>query len=250
VLAAAVGTVEVGGGRRCFATERSVVADIDPQPSGLRPTKPGSQHRDSRIVAVDFLAGEDVPPDPRDHRVEQPSRLSDPIGQRGAVEVEPLAGVNLALAIERQMVAVLRHQQMCERARRGTAARGRHRRRRGLRDGIASGAGIFRPDVTDDLEVPGHVVQHLGHVLAELGHSPAALRAGARTVISRLMHDLLPRQMIGQRLALWLATLADRCRGFGGRNLGIGAGGVFGQAGFQFLEPELKLGNLAIDPLR
>ena len=64
------------------------------------------------------------------------------------------------------------------------------------------------------------------------------------------MHDLLPRQMIGQRLALWLATLADRCRGFGGRNLGIGAGGVFGQAGFQFLEPELKLGNLTIDPLR
>ena len=148
------------------------------------------------------------------------------------------------------MIAVLRHQQMCERARRGTAARGRHRRRRGLRDGIARGAGIFRPDVTDDLEVPGHIIQHLGHVLAELGHSPAAIRTGACTVISRLMHDLLPRQMIGQRPALWLATLADRCCGFGGLNLGFGAGGVFGHAGFQFLEPELKLGNLAIDPLR
>jgi hypothetical protein len=38
VLAAAVGAVKAGGGRRCFATERPVVADIDPQPPGLRPT--------------------------------------------------------------------------------------------------------------------------------------------------------------------------------------------------------------------
>ena len=100
MLAAAVGTVEVGGGRRRIATERSVVADIYPQPPGLRPTKPGCQHRDSRVVAVDFLAGEDVPPYPRDHRIEQPGRLSNPIGQRGAVEFEPLAGEDLTLAIK------------------------------------------------------------------------------------------------------------------------------------------------------
>ena len=134
--------------------------------------------------------------------------------------------------------------------RRGTAARGRHRRCRGLRDGIARGAGIFRPDVTDDLEVPGHVVQHLGHVLAELGHPSAAIRAGACTVIGRLMHNLLPRQMIGQWPAQWLAALADWCRGFGDFDLGFGAGGSVGHAGFQLLEPELKLGNLAIDPFR
>ena len=84
--------------------------------------------------------------------------------------VEPLAGVDLALSIERKVVAVLRHQQMCECARRGASARGRHRRRWRLGDGIARGAGIFRPNVTNDLEVPRHIVQHLGHVLAELGH--------------------------------------------------------------------------------
>ena len=75
------------------------------------------------------------------------------------------------------------------------------------------GAGIFRPDVTDDLEVPGHVVQHLGDVFAELGHPSTAIGTGARTVIGRLMHNLLPRQMIGQRLTLWLAALADCSRG-------------------------------------
>ena len=191
-----------------------------------------------------------MPPDLRDDRIEQPGRLSDPVAQRRAVEVEPLAGIDLILAIERQMIAVLRHQQMCERRRCGTATRGRHRRCRGLRDRIARGAGIFRPDVTDDLEVPGHVVQHLGHVLAELGHPAAAIRAGACTVIGRLMHNLLPRQMIGQRLALWFAALANRPRAVGGRNLGFDAGGVAGHAGFQLLQPELKLGDLAIDPFR
>ena len=247
---AAIGAVEKSSRRSRGSAERPIIANVDPQPTGFGPTQAGCEHRHRGVVGVDLLGGEDVPPDPRYHRIEQPGRLSDPIGQRRAVEFEPLAGVNLALAIERQMVAVLRHQQMCERARRGTAARSRHRRRRGLRDGIARGAGIFRPDVTDDLEVPGHVVQHFGHVLAELRHSPAAIGTGARTVIGRLMHDLLPRQMIGQRLALWLAAIADRSRGFGGRNFGIGAGGVFGHAGFQLLQPELKLGNLAIDPLR
>ncbi len=64
------------------------------------------------------------------------------------------------------------------------------------------------------------------------------------------MHNLLPRQMIGQRLTLWLAALADWSRGVGGRKLGFDAGGVAGHAGFQLLEPELKLGNLAIDPFR
>ncbi len=49
----------------------------------------------------------------------------------------------------------------------------------------------FRPDVTNDLEVPWHVVQHLGHVFAEPGHPPAAIGAGAGAIIGRLMDDVL-----------------------------------------------------------
>ena len=196
---------------------------------------------------MDLLCGEDVVADRRHDRIEQPGRLADPIAQRRAIEFEPLASIDLALTIQRKVVAVLRHQQMRERGRCGTPARGRHRRCRSLSDRIARAAGIFRPNVTNDLEVSGHIIQHLGHVLAELGHSLAAVRAGAGAIACRLMHDILSRQMIGQRLALrLLARSRSRCRRF----LGFGAGDVFGLAGLQFLELEFELGDLAGDPLR
>jgi hypothetical protein len=53
--------------------------------------------------------------------------------------------------------------------------------------------------------VSRHVIQNLGHVFAEFVHALAAVGAVTGTVIGRLMHDLLARQMIGQRQALWLA---------------------------------------------
>jgi hypothetical protein len=51
--------------------------------------------------------------------------------------------------------------------------------------------------MTDHLEVPRHVVQHLGDVLAQFGHAGTTLRAGAGAIAGRLMHNLLARQMIG-----------------------------------------------------
>jgi hypothetical protein len=135
---------------------------------------------------------------------------------------------------------------MGERARGGAPARGRHRRCRSLGDRIARAAGIFRPNVANDLEVPRHIIQHLGHVLAEPGHSLAACRAGTRAIVLRLMHDIVSRQMIGQRLALGPGTFADRCRLI----LGFSAGEVFSLAALQFLEPEFELLDLAADPLR
>jgi hypothetical protein len=57
--------------------------------------------------------------------------------------------------------------------------------------------------------VPRHVIQHLGHVLAEPGHPFAAVGAGAGTVIARLMHDVLARQMIRQRTALCLVFICS-----------------------------------------
>ena len=64
------------------------------------------------------------------------------------------------------------------------------------------------------------------------------------------MHDLLARQMIGQRLALRLGALADRSHGFGGIGLSFGFRGGFGLAGFQFLKPQFELLDLAGDAFR
>jgi hypothetical protein len=151
------------------------------------------------------------------------------------------------LAIQRQVVAVFRHQQVRQRGGRGAAARRWHRRGRGLGDGVARGAGIFRPDVADDLEVPRHVIQHLGDVLAEFGHRAAASGTGAGTVVGRFVHNILAWQMLRQLLALRLGALALWRRRW---LAGFGTGGVFGRAGFQFLEPEFEPLDLLADPLR
>jgi hypothetical protein len=245
-LATAVGAVEVGGCRRSVAAERPVVAHVDPQPPGLGAAEPRRQHRDCGVIAMDLCGGEDMALDPGDHRIEQPGRLADPVAQGRAVEVQAFPGVDLGLAMQRQVVTVLRHQQMCQQARCGAATWRGHRRCRGLGNGVARIAGIFRPDVADDLEVPGHVVEHLSDVFTQSGHAPAACGTGAGAVVGRLMHHLLARQMIRQRLARRLVARAD-----GGRRIGgLGLGGGFGGFGFQRLEPQFELGDLVVDPLR
>lgn len=244
-LAAAVGAVEVGGSRRGVAAERPVVAHVDPQPPGLGPAEPRRQHWHRGVVAMDLRGGEDVLLDPDDDRIEQPGRLADPVAQGRAVEIQSFPGIDLGLAIQRQVVAVFRHQQMRQQARCGAAAWGGHRRCRGLGDGVAGIAGIFRADVADDLEVSRHVIEHLGHVLTKLAHTPTTRGTGAGAVVGGLMHHLLARQMFGQRLARRLVACAD-----GGRGIdGFGLGAVFRLPGFQFLEPQFELGDLAVDPL-
>ena len=155
MLAIAVGTVEVCGGRRCSAAERPVVAHIDPQ---------------------------------------APSCCS-----------------------------------------------------RRLRDRVARTAGKLRPHVANDLEVPWHVIQHLGDVLTQFGHPASTVRAGAGAIARRLMDNILARQMVRQRLALRLVgRLGCRCR----RLRRFGTRSIFGRTSLQLLKLELELGDLASDPLR
>jgi hypothetical protein len=145
------------------------------------------------------------------------------------------------------MVAIFCHQQMRQRGRCGTAAWRRHRWSRSLRDCVARTAGKLGPHVTNDLEVPRHVIQHLGDVLAQFGHAATTVRARAGAIAGRLMHNILARQMIGQRLALRLVdAFGRRCRRF----CRFRTGRIFGRAGLQLLELELQLGDLASDPLR
>jgi hypothetical protein len=73
--------------------------------------------------------------------------------------------------------------------------------------------------------------------------------AGAKRALSSIggrMHNLLARQMIGQRLALRLGVLADRRRG----SRRFGFCDFFGLSGFQFLKPQFELLDLATDALR
>jgi hypothetical protein len=58
------------------------------------------------------MAGDGV-----DQRAQREGRLADPTGQRRAAELDPTAGEDLGLAIERQVRAVLVDQQMGEQSR-------------------------------------------------------------------------------------------------------------------------------------
>jgi hypothetical protein len=242
----AIGAVEIRSGRGGTAAKRPVVAHIDPEPPGLGPAEARCQHRNRRVVAVDLLGREHVGADGRHDRIEQPGRLSHPIAQRRAVKLQTFAGIDLALAIQRQVVGVFRHQQVRQHGRCSAAARRRHRRGGRLGNGIARPAGKFRPDVADDLKMPRHVIQHLGHVLAELSHAAAAGGAGAGFVTGGLVHHLLAGQMIGQRLAFRLGADGNERR----RIVGFGAHGIFGLAGLQLLELQFQLLDLTGDPLR
>ena len=66
---------------------------------------------------------------------------ADPVGQGGAVEIEPFAVEDLALAVEGQMVGILADQHMGQKARPRAAALDRARGQRGLDEPFAAGAG-------------------------------------------------------------------------------------------------------------
>jgi hypothetical protein len=46
------------------------------------------------------------------NRLEQEGGTTDPVGKRRAIEIDPLAGIDLGLAIERKMVGIFRHQNL------------------------------------------------------------------------------------------------------------------------------------------
>ena len=132
VLALAVAREAIPGRRRSRAAPGPLVADIGPEPGGPGLAGAGREHADRRVVGEDRPGREHVPADGVGQRREQRGRLADPVGQGGAVEVEPVALEDLALAIERQVVGVLADQHMGEQAGTGAAALDGPRRQRRL----------------------------------------------------------------------------------------------------------------------
>jgi hypothetical protein len=195
---------------------------------------------------VDLLGSKHLAADPLDDRLQQPDRLAYPIAQCRAVEVEPLASIDLALPIKRQMIGIFRHQHMRQHAGGGPPARCRQSWRRRLSDRVTTAAGIFRPDMPDHPEAAGDIVEDLGNVFAEPSHVTAADGTGAGAIVLRLVHDLLAGQVIRKLVALRSCPLAQRQR----LVFGCSLADLFGLAGFQLLEPQLELLDLPGQPLR
>ena len=178
----------------------------------------------------------------------------DPVGQRRDVELDAFAGIDGALAVERQMQAVLGEQDMGEQLGAGAPARDRMRGRRRLGDRLAGAAGELLAHVLDHLPLARNELQRLGHVLADLAQGAAA---AARAGQGRRIDDALARQMLGQRPARRLAPLERRHRDLLARRRcrqprrGLGLRGILFQVGelqLELLEQRAAFRGLA-EPL-
>src|SRR5205814_634367 len=96
------------------------------------------------------------------------TRSTYPGRQRGALDLNSLAGINLRLAIEGQVICELRNQHVGQQPRPGKATLDGTRWRRRLYHALTSTAGELRPHVANDLEAIGDVLQLLGNIFTEL----------------------------------------------------------------------------------
>ena len=130
-------------------------------------------------------------------RAQVPGGMADPVCQRRAIQIDALAGINLGLAVERQVVGIFGHQNLGDRGLGRQAALDQSHRRRGLYDTVlASPAGIFRPPGDEHPELRRHDVQPLTLVLADPVQLAPAARAG---LVVDVDDNLNPRQMRRQR---------------------------------------------------
>ena len=89
---------------------------------------------------MQHLALADVAADCLGERGEQELGVTDPVGQRGAVERDALAGVDDGLAVQRLVIGELGDQHLREQARPGEATLDRQRGHRRLHEGLAGPA--------------------------------------------------------------------------------------------------------------
>src|SRR5580700_3435498 len=133
---------------------------------------------------MDALGRKDMGPDRLDQRHQRCRTGPHPVGERRDVEIDAFARVDVALAMERQMQAILGKQQMGEQPWPPTPTRDRVRGRRRLRDLLARPARELLAHVLDHLPLARDELQRLGHILAELVQNAAAAWTGARPRIS------------------------------------------------------------------
>ena len=82
MLALAIRRVGEPHGRRRGIAGGTIIANVSPQPPGLRLAVAGSQHRNRRVVGMQLVAAEHVAAQRLDQRLHQAARCADPVGQR------------------------------------------------------------------------------------------------------------------------------------------------------------------------
>jgi hypothetical protein len=180
-----------------------------------------------------------------DQRRHQGRGAAHPVGERRAGDLDPLAGVDVGLAVERQVIAVLGAEEVGDEAGTGLAALDRQARRRRLHRGIAGFAGVAGPDMADHPERGGHVLQHLADVLAALAQlAAAAVRADRFGLVAHLLARQVRRRRLARGTRGGLRRLSgETCR----RRLGQGRLAIF-ERELQLLDRPVELLGRGAEP--
>lgn len=140
MLALAIGRIAIEHAGRRRSAERPVIADIGPEPAGLRPAEAGRAHRNHGVIGVGPLAAQHVSAQRVDQGTQQRRRLSHHVGERRAADVDVGAGVLFRLTMQRVVITELRRRDMGEQASTGAATPDRQFRHRRLDDRLAAPA--------------------------------------------------------------------------------------------------------------
>ncbi len=175
------------------------VANIGPDPGGLAFAGALHLHLQGGVVGKDRLAALNMAPDHISQWFQQCRRFADPVGQGRAVEINAVAIEYPGLAIEREVIGILRDQHMGQQARAGTTPLDRARGQWCLADRLATRASHAGPDKAVHDEPARDVFQLFGDIFAEFLQNLAALAAG----LAGRQHLLVARQAVRQRFALW-----------------------------------------------
>ena len=144
------GRVEIDHGRRIGAGPGPVVAGDRPEVAGLGPPAPRIEHRRPGLVHEQLGRALEVLEQPLVQGAELGGGAADPVRQRRAIELDALPGVDLALAIERQVVGVFADQDMGDQRLGRQPALDQPRRRRRLDHGALAGAAAILGPAGDD----------------------------------------------------------------------------------------------------
>jgi hypothetical protein len=205
----AIGCVDVGDAGRIRPAPRAVIACVCPELACLGASASRIEHRCRRLVGEQLGRSLEHREQAFVHRPQHEGSAADPIGQGRAVKVEALAGINLRLPVQRQVIGIFGHEHLRDRRLGWQSALDQPRRCWRLHHHVlASPAGVSGPTNDKHPELSRHDVEPLTCILADPMQRVAAARAG---MVIDIDHHLDARQMRRQRSAVHAALCGSAC---------------------------------------
>src|SRR3954452_8405949 len=177
-LGLAIWRVDVDDYGRIGAAPRPIVACIGPELAGFGAAATGIENRRRRLIRKELprtlQRGEHALMD----RTQQPRGTADPIRHGRTIEYDALAGVDLRLPVQREMIGILRYKNLCDRRIGWHATFDQPCGRRRLHNTVFTrSASVFGPAYDQPPELCRHDVEPLAHILADPVKHPRAARA-------------------------------------------------------------------------